>query len=328
MQIYKTTNLINGKIYIGKEKYNNPNYLGSGKILKFALKKYGIENFKKEILQECFSLEDLNEKEKYWIAQLKPFPPIGYNIGLGGGFGDILTNNPKKAEICKKYSKAGKLKTGNKNNFYGKTHSLKVRKKLSESAKLRTRDKNSFYGKKHSLESREKMIKNHKGMLGKHHSEKTKKKIGEAHIGNKNMLGKYHSEETKKKISLKNKGKVRTKEAKLNMSLAQKGHIPWNKGKKNCFSKETKLKMSMAAKNRSEESRRNMSNACKGKIPWNKGKKYSLCENTKQKMKLAAKKREETKLIKKCIYCNKEADYRLIGRWHNEKCKLKHEVEK
>ena len=42
MIIYKTTNLINGKFYIGKDSKNDPNYLGSGKILKKAFKKYGI----------------------------------------------------------------------------------------------------------------------------------------------------------------------------------------------------------------------------------------------------------------------------------------------
>ena len=73
MVIYKTTNLINGKIYVGQDTKNNPNYLGSGKILKFALKKYGIENFKKEILEECLTLDELNELEKYG-----PKEGIGY----------------------------------------------------------------------------------------------------------------------------------------------------------------------------------------------------------------------------------------------------------
>ena len=49
MIIYKTTNLVNGKIYIGQDSNNNPNYLGSGKLLKYAISKYGIENFKLSI---------------------------------------------------------------------------------------------------------------------------------------------------------------------------------------------------------------------------------------------------------------------------------------
>ena len=46
MIVYKTTNLINGKIYIGKDMKNNPNYLGSGTILRRAIKKYGIREVK------------------------------------------------------------------------------------------------------------------------------------------------------------------------------------------------------------------------------------------------------------------------------------------
>lgn len=48
--IYKTTNLINNKIYVGKDSHNDSNYFGSGTILVKAIKKYGKENFKKEIL--------------------------------------------------------------------------------------------------------------------------------------------------------------------------------------------------------------------------------------------------------------------------------------
>ena len=84
MIIYKTTNLITGKIYIGQDSNNNPNYLGSGKYLWNAIKKHGKENFKKEIICECSSKEELNEKEKYWIKILKCKTPNGYNITDGG----------------------------------------------------------------------------------------------------------------------------------------------------------------------------------------------------------------------------------------------------
>ena len=51
--VYLITNKINNKIYIGKRKHDNPeqdSYMGSGKIISLAIKKYGIDNFKKEIL--------------------------------------------------------------------------------------------------------------------------------------------------------------------------------------------------------------------------------------------------------------------------------------
>jgi dissimilatory sulfite reductase (desulfoviridin) alpha/beta subunit len=62
--IYKTTNLVNGKIYIGKHQTKDPhdNYLGSGKQLGYAIKKYGIENFKKEILFVFDNEAEMNVK--------------------------------------------------------------------------------------------------------------------------------------------------------------------------------------------------------------------------------------------------------------------------
>jgi len=67
MVIYKTTNKLNGKSYIGKDAQNNPNYLGSGIDLKSAMKKYGKENFEKTILEECFTKEQLWKREEYWL---------------------------------------------------------------------------------------------------------------------------------------------------------------------------------------------------------------------------------------------------------------------
>ncbi len=70
MIIYKTTNLINGKIYIGQDTKNNPKYLGSGIIIEQAIKKYGSKNFKKEVIEFCTDQAELNDREKYWIKEL------------------------------------------------------------------------------------------------------------------------------------------------------------------------------------------------------------------------------------------------------------------
>lgn len=105
MIIYKTTNLINNKIYIGQDKHNNTDYLGSGKILKKAIKKYGIKNFKKEILEICKSQEELNRREEYWIKNFNSFCPNGYNIAKGSFGGDVLTNHPNRKNIIEKRAK-------------------------------------------------------------------------------------------------------------------------------------------------------------------------------------------------------------------------------
>lgn len=84
--IYKTTNLINQKFYIGKHqtKNLNDNYLGSGNLLLKAIKKYGRKNFTKEILFQCSSLEELNNKEKEIVNEDIINDVLSYNIKIGG----------------------------------------------------------------------------------------------------------------------------------------------------------------------------------------------------------------------------------------------------
>lgn len=86
--IYKTTNLVNGMIYIGRhmaEAFEPEKYIGSGTVLKRAINKYGVENFKCELIETADTKEDLNKKERYWIAKYrKESPELLYNITAGG----------------------------------------------------------------------------------------------------------------------------------------------------------------------------------------------------------------------------------------------------
>lgn len=108
MIIYKTTNLINGKIYIGKDSINRNDYLGSGVLIKRAIKVYGKNNFKKEILQECKDLNELNLAEIYWINFYNSTNlSIGYNISFGGDGGDTISNHPNRDEIIEKMKRFG-----------------------------------------------------------------------------------------------------------------------------------------------------------------------------------------------------------------------------
>ena len=106
--IYITTNLINGKRYIGQHKTDNPtdSYLGSGKLLKEALAKYGKENFIKEILDICETPQEANDKERYYIALYNAVKSDDfYNLSEGGQEGagfkiylEKLKNDPEYAK--------------------------------------------------------------------------------------------------------------------------------------------------------------------------------------------------------------------------------------
>lgn len=106
MQIYKIVNRINNKVYVGKDENERPQYFGSGKIIRLAIKKYGKENFSKEILETCDERKELCERERYWIKTLDCISPNGYNISTGGNGGDILTNHPDREAIIAKRAKS------------------------------------------------------------------------------------------------------------------------------------------------------------------------------------------------------------------------------
>lgn len=102
--IYKITNQINQKIYIGqsnnidrrfaqhKSPYEQERY--KDKPLYKAFKKYGIENFTFDVIEEC-AVEDLNKKEEFWIQKLQTLTyQHGYNINAGGN-GVAKENHPK-----------------------------------------------------------------------------------------------------------------------------------------------------------------------------------------------------------------------------------------
>lgn len=127
--IYRTTNLINGKFYIGKHKTNiiNDNYFGSGIAVTQAIKKYGKENFIKEILFVFNNELDMNNKEKELVNEILISNFLCYNNGLGGEGGPLFKNKKHSSETKKKISIA----------LQGKKRSIEVRVKISESNRKR-----------------------------------------------------------------------------------------------------------------------------------------------------------------------------------------------
>lgn len=191
--IYRITNLINGKTYIGQHKYEilDDNYMGSGILLHRAYDKYGIENFKKEIICKNIQYkETIDDMERFYIKKEHEQNSFGcYNIAEGGEGGNTYKGRTQEEMELTKKKMSESLKGKNK----GKHHSEEARKKISEAHK----GKATWNGKHHSEESKKKMSESHKG---KKLSEEHRKKLSE--VGK----GKHHSEETKMKISEAKKG--------------------------------------------------------------------------------------------------------------------------
>jgi hypothetical protein len=84
--VYKITNIVNDKIYIGVHRTDNlnDNYMGSGKILKRSINKYGIENFKKEIIKKFKTYKEALEYEKQLVTPSFIEQKTNYNIKEGG----------------------------------------------------------------------------------------------------------------------------------------------------------------------------------------------------------------------------------------------------
>jgi group I intron endonuclease len=180
--IYKITNIVTGKCYIGEtiqpnherrwnKHLNSLNYKEGCPVLKASMKKHGIKNFKFEILIICFDA-DLVRYEKEYIKKYNSQIPNGYNILSGGQIGDGMVGYTHSPETILKIIQKGK-EFREKNPNYFETYREKHKDALN----------------KIDLSSR---VKN---------SEKFKKAIEEKRVGSASRTGGKLSEETKKKIS-------------------------------------------------------------------------------------------------------------------------------
>ena len=204
--IYKITNLANGKIYIGKHSTDNLNdsYMGSGKIIKNAIAKYGKNAFKKDIIAFTDNEDSLNFLERFYIKKYKSQDSsIGYNLTDGGegttGFHPSETSRRKMSIAAK-----------------GKHLSYETKCKISEANK----------GKHCTEETRAKMsakAKGNKYMLGRHHSDEARKKMSKTRKGKPAWnKGVTITDEQKKKISDAHKGKKLSEETCKKMSISKK----------------------------------------------------------------------------------------------------------
>lgn len=136
-----------------------------------AMRKYGIDNFIFEIIEECDSIESLNAAEAMWILKLDTFGDSGYNCTTGGEGFIVSEETKKKISISKTGSKLSEehcraisaATAGEHNPFYGKTHSVDTIDKIKETLKGQMDgEKNPFFGKHHSDDSIKKISEKNK----------------------------------------------------------------------------------------------------------------------------------------------------------------------
>lgn len=249
--LYKTTNLINNKIYYGVHKETkwtknfipeNDGYLGSGLSLKRSINKHGKENFKREVL--CVS----NDPDYIYFLEsrlvTKDFinEDSNYNI-VGGGLGPTSFTKEECSRRSIRMSGTNNHNCGKPGAMLGKKHSTEALLKISRAHKGKTI-------------SEEQRMKISKANIGKKHSEETRKKMSDAHKNPSSETrrkmsiasGKRtHSLETKKKISRIQKGKIVSTDTWEKLSRARKGKV---------HSAETRKKISEIRKKHWEERRR------------------------------------------------------------------------
>lgn len=197
--VYKTTNRITGKSYVGSHCTDNidDNYIGSGRLFLKSVKKHGKLNFEREILEICIDASAARMKENFYIGEFGTLCPSGYNLCPDGGIG-----------------------------FKGATHSEATKKKIGAWQKGKTYEE--LYGPEKAAEMKEKQRLAKLGKStprkGKGHKQELIEKYGvkegtdryntfiekqsESHKGKPTWIkGKNHTEETKDKIRTSTSGK-------------------------------------------------------------------------------------------------------------------------
>ena len=210
--IYRITNNINHKTYIGQHLYHGSllvedGYMGSGIYLKKAQKKCGIENFSKEIITIAISRSEANVLEKFYIAKERKENTYGcYNIADGGQGGAWNKGIPCSEETKKKISETLKGRphseewkrkiNENSTRFSGHHHSEESKKKISESGK----GHRPYFCRPRTEEEKQKMREKIKGRKLNLSDEERAKRSERAKEMNKKRIGSKRSEETKKKM--------------------------------------------------------------------------------------------------------------------------------
>lgn len=161
--VYKHTNKVNGKVYIGQTCQEVERRWGNGENYKpctlfyRAIQKYGWDNFEHEVVQKELTLEEANNLEVNLIKEFKANDPsFGYNLKTGGSNGK--PNEETKLRMKENHADF----SGENHPKYGTHCSEETKKKLSKSNKKYSGENHPFYGRHHTEETKKKMSEAHK----------------------------------------------------------------------------------------------------------------------------------------------------------------------
>ena len=182
--IYQITNTLNGNIYIGKHQTKNPNdgYCGSGKAIKGAIKKYGKENFTKEVIYVFDNEAEMNAKERELITEDFVNRKDTYNLGVGGEGGAHFkgkTHGAYMKEINSSTKHRKKIAEGLK-RAYASGHTVWNKGKTNQVSDItRKKMSDAKTGTKHTPEAIEKIKTARKKQVSPV-SEETRRKMSES----------------------------------------------------------------------------------------------------------------------------------------------------
>lgn len=244
--VYKHTNKINNKVYIGitsrkpeiRWGSGGKNYITDNSHFGRAIKKYGWDNFEHKILYEDLSEEDACEKEKQLIEEYKSYNnEYGYNRTLGG---DKVV---KYTEESKQY-----LSKRIKESFNNPEVQVKLQKHYDSMRGKTTKQR----GIPRTNEEKVNISIGTKRAMQRDDVKAKMKEIADSRRGKPS--GYHHSEEIISKMSKRMSGEnnpTKRLEVRQKISESCMGRVPWNKGKK--LSEETKRKISESQKQRLKE---------------------------------------------------------------------------
>lgn len=245
MIIYKATNTINGKSYIGKtsdtleKRIKEHEYHSVKKDWLFyrAIRKHGFTSFTWDTLFRCDSENELDQKE----IELISLNTDGYNIARGGSGGDTFTNNPRKEILRENVSRFHK----------GKKLSEEHKRKISEAHKNKKKPWSKENAKKMVLSNTGKPSK----LKGSQLSEEHKKKISDGNVGKKKVFTEEH------KINLSKAGKERFKDGNPNKGKTYEEIM----GQEKAMVLKKKQSLMRMGRVVSEETKRKISETTKGR---------------------------------------------------------------